>query len=61
MKESTKYLILFIMDIFFIIAWPILVFAGAYSASWMYFLVGAVWCSDIYDACRHWRDYKFYK
>lgn len=61
MKESTKYLILFIMDIFLIIAWPTLVLAGAYSTPFVIFMIGALWCNDIYEAFRHWANYKFYK
>lgn len=61
MKQSTKYLIFFLMDIFLIIAWPTLLLTGTYTMPWMYFIIGVVWYSDIIEAIRHWEQYQMYK
>ena len=61
MKESTFYLIMFIIEVFLIILWPVMMLLGAYTNPWVIFIIGAFWCDDIYSAIRHWKEYKFYK
>lgn len=56
MKEQTKYLILFIINVLLIILWPIA--AAMNPAKWYAFIAGAFWLSDWYDAVRHWEAYK---
>lgn len=53
MKNSTWYLILILLDILLIIGWPVFIFTLTSIPSWIVFLVGAVWYSDINDLCRH--------
>lgn len=60
MKTSTKYKILFGMDIFLIIVWPIWAITAPAAATWLAFLAGAIWVTDIYDAVRHWKEIRYY-
>lgn len=57
MKKSKWYLVLLILDITLIIGWPIAMFT-AVAPNWLAFLIGAVWCTDFYDAYRHYVNYK---
>ena len=59
MKKSTKYKILFGMDILLIILWPFVAITTP-CVSWAAFLAGAIWVSDIYDAVHHWREIHYY-
>ena len=61
MKESTMYFIGFIIDVMLIILWPIMVFSYVYTSPIIIFIIGALWCDDIYSAIRNWKKYKFYK
>ncbi len=63
MKTSKWYLILIILDIILLIMWPIAAFIATYP-TWLAFLVGAIWYSDIYDLIRHiikYKEAKFYE
>lgn len=53
MKDSTFYLILLILDIILNVMWPILLFTMSTVSTLSAFLIGVVWCSDIYDVFRH--------
>lgn len=59
-KTSKWYLVLIILDIILLIMWPISLFTTTYQA-WLAFLVGALWCSDLYDLGRHIINYKAHK
>lgn len=59
-KASKWYLVLIILDIILLIIWPISLFTATYPA-WLAFLVGAIWCSDLYDLGLHIAKYKVNK
>ena len=59
-KTSKWYLVLIILDIILLIMWPISLFTTTYPV-WLAFLVGALWCSDLYDLGRHIVKYKAHK
>ena len=59
-KTSKWYLVLIILDIILLIMWPVSLFTTTYPV-WLAFLVGAVWCSDLYDLGRHIVKYKAHK
>lgn len=52
MKNSTKYLILIILDALLIIGWPICLWLSSVNTI-VAFLIGALWASDIYDLLHH--------
>ena len=58
MKKSTKYKIFMWMDALVIILWPIAAITSTLYPVWMVFLMGAVWCSDIFNFFSHWRGLK---
>lgn len=60
MRKSTKYKILFGMNIFLIVMWPIWVITSPAAATWLAFLAGAMWVTDIYDAAHYWREIRYY-
>ena len=60
MKNSTKYKILFSLDILLIVMWPIWLITAFTAATWVVFLAGAIWMTDVYDAVRHWRKIHYY-
>ena len=55
MKTSTKYLILFILNIFLVFTWPAVAFFHT-SRMWL-FLCGAMWWSDLADIVPSWVKY----
>ena len=56
MRKTTKYKILMWMDALLIVMWPIALFTTpATYPVWAAFLIGAVWCSDIFKFFTHWK------
>ena len=53
MKNSTKCLILIILDALLIISWPICLLLSLPVGTIVAFLIGAIWASDIYDLLYH--------
>lgn len=56
MKESTKYKALMWLNIFLVIAWP-LVLIG-HTSVWMGFLIGVLWWDDFQDIFTYYEKYK---
>jgi hypothetical protein len=62
-RVSRWYLALMILDIILLIAWPIVVLTASYPTL-LAFLVGVVWCTDLYDFFKHracYKEAKFYE
>ena len=53
MRNSTKCLILIILNALLIIGWPICLWLSSPVSTLVAFLVGAIWASDIYDLFRN--------
>ena len=56
MKKSKIYLILIIIDIILLIAWPICLI-GWSAPGWFCFLTGVVWCIDFQEEDENDLDY----
>ena len=53
MRNSTKYLILIILDALLIVSWPICLWLASPVSTLIAFLVGVIWSSDIHDLIHH--------